>query len=88
MIEGLFDFKKTPLRERKELSTMSKRCIEMALVAFPELKHLDKTDMAKGFLANVVKNQGWELSDKSQLRFLKKVSGIDDSAVSELSIKK
>lgn len=73
VIEGLFDFPKTKGRRENKLSEMSKRCIEMSLVAFPELQTLDKRGIAEGFLEKVSANQNWSLEHKKILGIAQKM---------------
>jgi len=75
VIEGLFDFSKTEERRSEdELAKMSKRCIEMSLIAFPELQTLDKSGIAEGFLEKVSKNQGWDLKPERTQKLVKEVA--------------
>lgn len=73
VIEGLFDFSKTEERETNELARMSKRCIEMSLVAFPQLQSLNKGEIAEGFLGNVSTNQNWEIKPRKVKQLVQQI---------------
>ncbi len=74
VIEGLFDFPKAQKRKVEDLQVMSKRCIELSLVAFPELQDLDKRGIAEGFLNNVSAKQGWDLNPKKIQQLAQQIS--------------
>lgn len=74
VIEGLFDFSKVKGRRENKLSEMSKRCIEMSLIAFPELQILDKKEIAEGFLEKVSVNQRWNLEPRKTQELAESIS--------------
>lgn len=74
VIEGLFDFPKVTTRKENKLSEMSKRCIEMSLISFPELQTLDKKEIAEGFLEKVSVNQGWNLKPRKMQELAESIS--------------
>ena len=53
---------------------MSERCIDMSLIAFPELKVLDKGKISKAFLDNVSTNQKWNLQPQITDKLIQKIS--------------
>ncbi len=86
VIEGLFDFSKVKGRRENKLTLMSKRCIEMSLVAFPELQVLDKKEITEGFLEKVSINQQWNLKLKSINRIAQQIFKSNSEAKSTISI--
>ena len=74
VIERLFDFPKAKGRGENKLSEMSKRCIEISLIAFPELQILDKKEIAEGFLEKVSVNQRWNLESRKMQALAESIS--------------
>ena len=74
VIERLFDFPKAKGRRENKLSEMSKRCIEMSLISFPELQSLDKKEIAEGFLEKVSVNQRWNLEPRKMQELAESIS--------------
>lgn len=88
LIEGLFDFLKTTARNEDNLELLSKRCIDISLLAFPGLQVLDKEEIAKGFLENVSDKQKWALKPKKIEKIAQKISDSTNGVRPKISINK